>query len=129
MHPASHTPPSRAVDWGTSSFRAYCVARDGAVLNKRSAPLGILAIEGGRFAEALETQVRDWLEAGEQPIVMSGMIGGRQGWKEPPYAHCLAGLAEIAAAMVQVQWTHHRAWSRALGVQHSAPGGPLWRNP
>jgi len=99
-----------AIDWGTSNFRAYRLAADGAVLDKRSAPLGILAVKDGRFAEALESQVRDWLDAGGTPVIMSGMIGSRQGWKEAPYAHCPAGLPEIAAGMVRVEWNRRSAW-------------------
>ena len=52
-----------AVDWGTSSFRAYRVGADGAIAEKRAAPLGILHVEGGAFAQALESQVGDWLAA------------------------------------------------------------------
>lgn len=68
-----------AIDWGTSSFRAYRLAGDGSVEEKRSAALGILAVSDGKFAEALESQVADWLAAGETPVLMSGMIGSRQG--------------------------------------------------
>lgn len=93
-----------AIDWGTSSFRAYRLAPDGAILDKRSAQLGILAVQDGKFAEALESQVRDWLDADAGPVVMSGMIGSRQGWKEAPYAQCPAGAKEIAARMVEVRW-------------------------
>jgi len=100
-----------AIDWGTSSFRAYRLAPDGAVVDTRSAQLGILAVQDAKFVEALESQVGDWLSAGEAPVVMSGMIGSRQGWKEVPYAQCPAGLKEIAAGMAEVQWgSDRRAW-------------------
>ncbi len=100
-----------AIDWGTTSFRAYRLAPDGALLDKRSAPLGILAVQDGKFDDALASQVGDWLDAGETPIVMSGMIGSRQGWKEAPYAACPAGEEEIAAGMVRVHWGEARdAW-------------------
>src|SRR5574341_2278641 len=69
-----------------------------------------MQIEGGRFAEALESQVGEWLAAGEKPVVMSGMIGSRQGWLEAPYANCPAGAAEIAAGMREVRWGGRRAW-------------------
>jgi len=105
-----HSQPMIAIDWGTTSFRAYRLAPDGVVLDKRTATLGILAVQEARFAEALESQIRDWIEAGERPIVMSGMIGSRQGWREAPYAQCPAGLAEIAAAMVRVEWERGTAW-------------------
>jgi 2-dehydro-3-deoxygalactonokinase len=99
-----------AIDWGTSSFRAYRLDSSGKVLERRNAPLGIMQIESGRFAEALENQVGDWLSSGETPLVMSGMIGSRQGWAEAPYAPCPAGPAEIAAGMREVHWEGHRGW-------------------
>jgi 2-dehydro-3-deoxygalactonokinase len=111
-----------AIDWGTSSFRAYRLTSEGAVLDKRSAPLGILAVKDGRFAEALEDQIGDWMDAGEATVVMSGMIGSRQGWKEAPYAHCPAGFPEIAAAMVQVEWRHGKVWI-APGLTCRDPSG------
>ncbi|HXY21452.1 MAG TPA: 2-dehydro-3-deoxygalactonokinase, partial [Burkholderiaceae bacterium] len=100
-----------AIDWGTSSFRAYRLSPDGAIIDKRSAQLGILTLQNGKFAESLEQQIGDWLEAGDAPIVMSGMIGSRQGWKEAPYAQCPAGVREIAARVVEVRWGDaRRAW-------------------
>jgi 2-dehydro-3-deoxygalactonokinase len=111
-----------AVDWGTSSFRAYRLTSDGTVLDKRSAPLGILAVKDGRFAEALEDQIGDWIGAGEANVIMSGMIGSRQGWKEAPYAHCPAGFPEIAAAMVRIEWSRGSVWI-APGLTCRDPSG------
>lgn len=100
-----------AIDWGTSSFRGYRLDADGRVLERREAPLGILAVEGGRFAEALDTQVGDWIRARPAAVVMSGMIGSRQGWREAPYARTPAGADEIAAALVEVSVENGtRAW-------------------
>ena len=65
-------------------------------------PRGILAVEGGRFEEELLRQVGDWIADGERRVLMSGMIGSRQGWLEAPYVACPAGAAEIAAALVVV---------------------------
>jgi 2-dehydro-3-deoxygalactonokinase len=113
-----------AIDWGTSSFRAYRLDADGRVLDRRSAPLGILNVEGGKFAEALESQAGDWLAAGEAPVVMSGMIGSRQGWVEAPYASCPAGAQEIAAAMREVRWGAYRAWIAPGLSSRDASGVP-----
>jgi 2-dehydro-3-deoxygalactonokinase len=99
-----------AIDWGTTGFRAYRLDAHANVLNSRTAAKGILAVPAGRFAEVLEEQVGDWIAQGEAPIVMSGMIGSRQGWVEAPYVPCPAGLAEIAAAMREVRWGERRAW-------------------
>ena len=100
-----------AIDWGTSSFRAYRVAAGGAVLDKRNAPLGVMQIEGRRFADALDSQIGDWLAAGEGPVLMSGMIGSRQGWQEAPYVACPAGPEDIARRLIEVGWgSGRRAW-------------------
>ncbi|MGQ0579705.1 MAG: 2-dehydro-3-deoxygalactonokinase [Betaproteobacteria bacterium] len=99
-----------AVDWGTSSFRAYRLGSDGRVLDSRSAPNGILTVAGGAFAAVLEAQAGDWIAAGDGPVVMSGMIGSRQGWLEVPYAACPAGVEEIAAGMRKVSWDGGTAW-------------------
>jgi len=114
-----------AIDWGTSSFRAYRVAADGAVLDKRSAPLGIMQVEGRRFAEALDSQIADWLEPGAGPVLMSGMIGSRQGWKEAPYVACPAGPEDIAQRLLEVSWgAGRRAWIAPGLSSRDAAGVP-----
>lgn len=90
------------VDWGTSSFRAYRISDDGAVLDRRVSPRGIMHVDGGRFADTLRAETGDWLTAGETRVLLSGMIGSRQGWKEAPYVRCPAGAAELSAALVDV---------------------------
>ncbi|AWN51203.1 2-dehydro-3-deoxygalactonokinase [Methylobacterium sp. 17Sr1-1] len=91
-----------AVDWGTSSARAYRLAPDGAVLARREGAGGILRVPEGGFPAALTEMVGDWLAAGETRVLLSGMVGSRQGWQEAPYLACPAGLDELAAALVPV---------------------------
>ncbi len=92
-----------AVDWGTTSFRAYLLTEEGTVLDKRQSANGILAVKDGRFPEMLAVQIGDWLEAEpEAPVLMSGMIGSRQGWQEIPYVTGMPGLKEIAEGMGRI---------------------------
>ena len=90
------------VDWGTSSFRAFRLTRDGAMRDQKSAPRGIMAVPDGRFADRLREEIGPWLAGGERHVLLSGMIGSRQGWVEAPYLPCPAGPAEIAAALTDV---------------------------
>jgi 2-dehydro-3-deoxygalactonokinase len=113
-----------AIDWGTSSFRAYRLDAGGSVLERRSAPLGIMQVEGGAFADALESQVGDWLTAGDTPVLMSGMIGSRQGWVEAPYVGCPAAAERIAAALCEVRWGKRRAWIAPGLSSRDAAGVP-----
>ena len=41
---------------------------------------------------------------GAAPVILSGMIGSRQGWKEAPYAKCPAGTDDIVKALAQIEW-------------------------
>lgn len=92
------------VDWGTTSFRAYRLSRDGTIRDRRTAAKGIMAIKNGRFADALREEIGPWLAGGERHVLLSGMIGSRQGWVEAPYLACPAGAAEIARALVEIPY-------------------------
>lgn len=91
------------LDWGSSNCRAFRIARDGAVIETRETAKGIFAVEGGDFAGAFAALVGDWREAHpEAPVLMSGMIGSRQGWVEAPYVELPADAATLAAALAPV---------------------------
>ena len=89
-----------AIDWGTTSFRAYRISEHGQVLDKRQSASGILAVNEGRFSETLISQISDWLDMDPGAhVVMSGMIESRQGWQEVDYVTGTPGLAEITAGI------------------------------
>jgi len=96
------------VDWGTSSFRAFRLGEDGAIRDRRAAPLGILHVEPGHFADALASQIGDWLATGEARVVLCGMVGSRQGWREAPYLPCPAGAADLARALADIPFAGAR---------------------
>ncbi|APO93669.1 2-dehydro-3-deoxygalactonokinase [Xanthomonas vesicatoria] len=83
-----------AVDWGTSSLRAYLLDATGAVLEQRRGSDGILACQG-RFGEVLSALIDGW----DGPVLLSGMIGSRNGWVEQAYLPCPTDTAALAAAM------------------------------
>ncbi|KMO27827.1 2-keto-3-deoxy-galactonokinase [Methylobacterium aquaticum] len=91
-----------AVDWGTSSARAYRLAPDGAILARREGAGGILRVPEGGFPAALAEMVGHWLAEGEARVLLSGMVGSRQGWQEAPYLACPAGLDDLARSVVPV---------------------------
>ncbi|NML47229.1 2-dehydro-3-deoxygalactonokinase [Ramlibacter sp. G-1-2-2] len=91
-----------ALDWGTSNLRAKLLDASGRVLEARSTPGGVMAVRDGRFAEALLALVGDWLQQHNCPLIASGMIGSRQGWREAPYLPCPASLDQAAAALTRI---------------------------
>ena len=62
---------------------------------------GILRVKDGAFRGALMDMIGRWLPRMCQ-VVLSGMIGSRQGWVEAPYARCPAGTADLVEALVRV---------------------------
>lgn len=92
------------VDWGTTSFRAFRIARDGTIRDRRAGPRGIMNVQDGHFADTLREEIGPWLAAGEDRVLLSGMIGSRQGWKEAPYVSAPAGAPNLAMALVDVQF-------------------------
>jgi 2-dehydro-3-deoxygalactonokinase len=92
------------VDWGTTSFRAFRIAPDGTIRERRTAQRGLMNVPDNRFSDTLREEVGPWLAAGEGNVLLSGMIGSRQGWKEAPYVSCPAGVAEIAASLVPIEF-------------------------
>jgi 2-dehydro-3-deoxygalactonokinase len=86
--------PFIALDWGTTSFRAYLVGADGVVQNQFADSEGILAVKDGGFEAVLESHIGSWDKT--LPVIAAGMITSRQGWIELPYAECPAGPAELA---------------------------------
>jgi 2-keto-3-deoxy-galactonokinase len=89
-------------DWGTTRFRAYLVENE-TILDTVSSEEGVSALEAGQHQEVFAKHCGHWLQAEPQaPVLLVGMVGSREGWVEAPYAHCPAGPAEIAAAMIGV---------------------------
>lgn len=92
-----------AIDWGTSSLRGALLDRRGAVLQERSAPMGILHVPPGGFEAAFNDHFGDWMRAPGQVALMAGMVGSQQGWQEAAYCPCPAGAQDIAGALRWVQ--------------------------
>lgn len=100
------TPTLTALDWGTSSLRAYLLGAGGLVIEECTEPLGIMKIADRNFAATYDAVTRDWRARWPHlNALASGMIGSAQGWVEAPYARLPAGIDDIAHALVPVPGT------------------------
>jgi 2-dehydro-3-deoxygalactonokinase len=89
------------IDWGTSNRRAYLVDAQGNCLASHSDASGMLASQG-RFADAFDELLTAMRVGPATPVVMSGMVGSAQGWREAPYLGCEVPLAELPRHLVPV---------------------------
>jgi len=97
---AKQPPRLIALDWGTTSLRAWLLGDGGTVIDSAAFPWGIMAVPDGDFAKALATVTGPWTQHHEAlPMLASGMVGSAQGWREIPYVDCPAGVDELVAAL------------------------------
>ncbi|MFM9870706.1 2-dehydro-3-deoxygalactonokinase [Achromobacter xylosoxidans] len=105
-----------ALDWGTSSLRAYRLDGAGRTLDTRHLPWGIMrllqplqdgaATPSGQsgFELAFEQACGDWLRAEPQlPVIACGMVGSAQGWQEAAYLDVPVDLARIGTLLTRVE--------------------------
>ncbi len=120
-----------ALDWGTTSLRAYVLNSTGNVLEKKSAPLGILKIPDNNFDAAFEEICGSWLNNGlagwprarAAPVLACGMIGSRQGWLEAPYVPCPASIDHLAQKFVSLTTKKGRRVAIVPGVSTENSAG------
>jgi 2-dehydro-3-deoxygalactonokinase len=98
-----------ALDWGSSSLRAYLLGESGRILDRRAEPWGILQLPDRDFRGAFHRITADWSsDSGPLPAIASGMIGSAQGWVEAPYVDVPAGVEELARQLAPVPGTSLR---------------------
>ena len=114
-----------ALDWGTSNLRASLLGPQGRVLDRRSAPVGVMAVRDGRFEAALRDLCGDWIDRHACPLLASGMIGSRQGWVEAPYLDGPTTLAAAAAQLVRVPLAGGAALHIVPGLRCTGPDGQV----
>lgn len=109
-----------ALDWGTTSLRAYLLAADGRLLDSREGADGILSASP-YFEKVLKEYAGAWLDRNPAlPVLMSGMVGSRQGWVEVPYVSTPAGFGELAAGLLVYRNSNGQTVSFVPGVQTPA---------
>jgi len=105
------------VDWGTSSFRAYLINRDGGVVDFISTAEGILSVRDGDFESVFERLLADWLrDYSSLPVLLSGMITSKNGWFEVDYVQVPAEVSSIASALAAFKTSRGRKLHFVTGL-------------
>ena len=84
-----------AVDWGTSSFRAYLIIED-VVSDTIETNDGMKFVKNNNFENTFINLIEKWLIKDKKiDVLASGMVGARQGWIEAPYQKAPCNLNNI----------------------------------
>ncbi|TCL08317.1 2-dehydro-3-deoxygalactonokinase [Shimia isoporae] len=109
-----------AVDWGTSSFRAWAVGFDGAVCAHHSDAQGMGSLTPPEFSPVLETALDQIGVGASVPVVACGMVGAAQGWIDVPYMAIDEGLEKLADRAQEAPGTARKVFILP-GVKQSVP--------
>lgn len=105
---------SIAVDWGSTSFRAYRFSDGFELADTIALPAGIKAAQDLKpadrsawFEQTLYDAVGQWLSASDS-VLLSGMVTSRNGWHESPYLDCPVALSELLSHALEVDCQGYR---------------------
>ncbi len=102
-----------AVDWGTSNVRAWGIAGDGSTVFSTGSDKGMGRIGKADFPGVLDELIGVQM-AGPAEVVICGMAGARQGWREAPYLDTPADLHRLNAGSVRPEGADARFDVRIL---------------
>ena len=84
-----------AVDWGTSSFRAYLI-EENVITDTIQTEDGMKFVKDNNFENIFINLIEKWLIKNKKiDVLASGMLGARQGWIEAPYEKAPCNLNNI----------------------------------
>lgn len=102
MIPTTHnTTRWIAVDWGSSNLRAWALNAHGEVLARGDSECGMLSLTPVDYEEALLTVIGNWLpDTDPVDVLICGMAGARQGWREAAYVAVPTRLEDLVRSGV-----------------------------
>jgi 2-dehydro-3-deoxygalactonokinase len=100
MQTESQSAPILGIDWGTTNRRAYLLDSSGKLLRRHEDDQGILAVKGDYEASLAALLQR--LELSSANVILSGMVGSRNGWKEAPYLTVDQPINRLAESMMPI---------------------------
>jgi 2-dehydro-3-deoxygalactonokinase len=90
-----------AGDWGTSRLRLSLCLGERVLETLQGPGIGALREPAG---EALRPLIAGWRQAhGALPVLLCGMAGSRNGWREAPYLPCPVDLRALGAAALRFE--------------------------
>jgi 2-dehydro-3-deoxygalactonokinase len=95
-------PVVAAVDWGTTRMRIWLLDSAGATLAGHRSDDGLTTAQASGFATILERGLVALDAPAGIPVIICGMAGSRQGWREAPYVDAPCAIAEILKGAVAV---------------------------
>jgi 2-dehydro-3-deoxygalactonokinase len=88
------------VDWGTTNLRVWLTDHVGDILGEQITGDGMGTLARNEFAPVLERVLTGLGALQDLPVMICGMAGSRQGWREAAYAPTPVSLSNLASQSV-----------------------------
>jgi 2-dehydro-3-deoxygalactonokinase len=98
----SAPPAFVAVDWGTSSFRSWLMSAKGEAIAESRGGEGMLHCVTSGFAPVLRDHLARLGAPDGMPVLICGMAGARQGWREAPYVKTPTRLEALHEGAIRI---------------------------
>ncbi len=93
-----------AADWGTSQLRVWGVSSTGEIVFQTNSNKGAGFLKQGEFESSLLNLIsQQILDKSEIPVVICGMAGSRQGWKEAQYVKMPTKISQVFQSVITVK--------------------------
>ncbi|WNL41025.1 2-dehydro-3-deoxygalactonokinase [Halomonas sp. PAMB 3264] len=89
-----------AADWGSSNLRLWAINREGRVIAAVKSDRGMLSLTPSEYEPELIRLIEDWLPERPVDVVVCGMAGARQGWREAAYLSTPTPLDRLSQGAV-----------------------------
>jgi len=89
-------------DWGTSSLRLWALDRHANLLDERRSDSGMGTLSRDGYAPELRRHLSAMGVPDEIPVLVCGMAGAAQGWREAPYLEVPTDFAALADGAIRV---------------------------
>ncbi|MCP4143718.1 MAG: 2-dehydro-3-deoxygalactonokinase [bacterium] len=91
-----------AIDWGTSNFRLWLLSEHGNPMIVRRSDEGFQLGKSTGFENIVERYLDEFGIQSNIPIIVCGMAGANQGWREAPYVKAPVSLDQVLSNSVSV---------------------------
>ena len=90
-------------DWGTSNLRLWVMDAAGHIRAERRSDKGMGQLDRDRFGPELDCCLAAMAVPADTPVLICGMAGAAQGWREAPYLDAPCDLSTIGDGAVRVE--------------------------
>jgi len=119
----SNLPALAAIDWSLDGFSLWLMSREGAVLASRKSDQGLALGRRDGFKTILEGHLSDLSAPDDLPVIICGLAGSRQGWRQTAYLETPANLDRLAESATNLGGPG-RAITLLPGIAHANGNEP-----